>query len=94
MKKCKWSDLVESPGAVLDAARRASVIVTLYGSDRFRVVAVQREPAGVEVVSVEELGRKRRELLFDLKAGLSFAVSRWGCVEAVVEGIAPPSSAP
>lgn len=87
MNKCKWSEFVEAPGAVLDAARRASVIVTLYGADRFRVIAVQRKPAGVEVVSVEELERKRRELLYDLKAGSSFAVSRWGRVEVVVEGI-------
>lgn len=87
MKKCKWSEFVESPGAVLDAARRGSVVVTLYGSERFRVVAVQRKPAGVDVVSVEQLGERRRDLLFDLKAGSSFAVSRWGCVEAVVEGV-------
>lgn len=90
MKKCKWSEFVEAPGAVLDAARRGSVIVTLYGSDRFRVIAVQRKPAGVEVVSVEQLGQRRRDLLFNLKAGEGFAVSRWGCVEVMVEGIAPP----
>ena len=82
-----WSSFAEQPGAVLDAIRRGPVSVLLNLKPRFTVKRADKTPPGAETISAEEISRKRRDMRFDLLAGEVYAITRYGRVEAVIEGV-------
>lgn len=82
-----WSSFVEQPGDVLDAVRRGAVGIRLNGKPRFLAKRADHAPPGAVVLSAEELSRKRREVRYDLLGGQAYAVTRYGRVEAVIEGV-------
>lgn len=84
-----WSSFVEQPGTVLDAIRAGSgpVLISLNGKTRFQVRRADRKPPGADVVASEDISRKRRDMRYNLLAGEVCAITRYGTIEAVIEGV-------